>query len=399
MPTRAPRLLILCEYSTLNGGEQSMLSTLPAIADAGFSVTVASPPDGPLTARLRQLGVAHAPLATHWPDGRHLLQDECRRRLRELLVDHRTDLLHANSLSTGRLSGPVAADLGIASLAHLRDIVGLSRRAVDDLNRHRRLLAVSQATRQFHLRQGLDPRRTFVQYNGVDLQRFRPAAGPVRLREQLSLPPSARLVVTAGQIGLRKGQDVLVDAAVRVSADFLHVHWLVVGERFSEKDESRRFEDHLREAADGPLAGRMHLLGWRDDMVGILQEADLLVHPARQEPLGRVLLEAAASGLPVVATDVGGTSEIFPSQDDGALLVPAGDSAAVAAAVVRLLTDDTLRQSMCQAVRRRAESAFDVRGAAAGLIGHYRDVLGVSGSELQNPTPDRAASGDDPSTA
>ena len=214
-------------------------------------------------------------------------------------------------------------------------------------------------------------------HNGVDLERFRPRDKRQGLRQELGLPGSTRLGVTIGQIGLRKGHDLLVDAAIRVSPSLLHVHWLVVGERFSEKEESRRFEAELREAAGGPLGGRMHLLGWRDDVDRILQEADVLVHPARQEPLGRVLLEAAASGLPVVATDVGGTREIFPSDKDGAIVVPAGDAEALADGVVRVLTDDALRRSMQGAIRGRAEATFDVRGAAARLVGHYEQVLGA----------------------
>lgn len=357
-----------------------MLSTLEPVARAGFSVTVACPSAGALAIRLRQRGVAQTSFDIHATGGQRD-QDACRARLRDLLVQFKPDLLHANSLSTGRLSGPVAADLGIPSLAHLRDIVGLSGRAVDDLNRHRRLLAVSEATRRFHVNQGIASQRAFVLHNGVELDRFTPDLQQPGLRDHLGLPPSARLVVTVGQIGLRKGHDVLVDAAIRVSADFLHVHWLVVGERYSEKPESRRFEDDLHEAAAGPLNGRMHLLGWRDDVDWILPQADLLVHPARQEPLGRVLLEAAACGLPVVATHVGGTREIFPSDQDGAILVPPGDSAALAAAVVRLLTDEPRRQMMRAAIRRRAENAFDARRAAAALVEHYRNVLRSSGND------------------
>jgi glycosyltransferase involved in cell wall biosynthesis len=314
-------------------------------------------------------------LETYTQEGVRRSQDESRKHLRRLLERRQPDLVHANSLAMGRLSGPVVEDLGIPSLAHLRDIIGLSRRAVVDLNRNRRLLAVSEATRDYHVGQGIEPERTFVLHNGVDLQRFYPGTDRAWLLEELGLPASARLAVTVGQIGLRKGHDVLVDAAIRVAASLLSVDWLVVGERFSEKDESRRFEADLREAAAGPLDGRMHLLGWRDDVDRILQAADLLVHPARQEPLGRVLLEAAASGLPVVATDVGGTREIFLTADDGAIVVPPGDPAALAEAVIRVLTDNALRQSMGGAIRHRAEAAFDVQLAAAGLVEHYRDVL------------------------
>lgn len=352
-----------------------MLSTLPTVAAAGFAVTVACPSVGALAERLRQVGIDQIALEMRSSDGERYSQEECRERLRKTLVEQQPDLIHANSLSTARLSGPVAADLGLPSVGHLRDIVGLSRRAVKDLNCHRRLLAVSEATRGFHVDQGVDSERTHVLHNGVDLERFRPGGERSWLRDQLGAPQSTRLAVTIGQIGLRKGHDVLVDAAIRVSASLLHVHWLVVGERFSEKEESQRFEADLREAAAGPLGGRMHLLGWRDDVQQILPEADVLVHAARQEPLGRVLLEAAASGLPVVATDVGGTREIFPSDEDGAILVPAGDAAALADGIVRVLTDDAMRRAMQGAIRRRAEAAFDVRRAATELVQHYREVV------------------------
>lgn len=352
-----------------------MLSTLDSVSSAGFLVTVACPSAGALADRLRHLGINQVAFETRSSGDARYSQNESRDRLLKILVEQKPDLVHANSLSTGRLSGPVVADLGVPSVAHLRDIIGLSRRAVEDLNRHERLLAVSEATRRYHVDQGVDGHRTHVLHNGVDLDRFRPGDDGKWLREELGLPASARLAVTIGQIGLRKGHDVLVDAAIRVSGNLLHVHWLVVGERHSQKEESRRFESDVREAAAGPLQGRMHLLGWRDDVARILRGADVLVHPARQEPLGRVLLEAAASGLPVVATDVGGTREIFPSNETGAILVPAGDAAALATGIVRVLTDEPLKRAMQLAIRCRAEAAFDVRRAANGLVDHYREVL------------------------
>jgi glycosyltransferase involved in cell wall biosynthesis len=101
----------------------------------------------------------------------------------------------------------------------------------------------------------------------------------------------------------------------------------------------------------------------------------LLLHTARQEPLGRVLLEAAASGLPVVATDVGGTPEIFPADAHGAMLVRPGDVPAVVEAVAHLLSDEQLRQAVGRAARARAEAVFDVQAAAGRVITEYYAVL------------------------
>jgi glycosyltransferase involved in cell wall biosynthesis len=137
-------------------------------------------------------------------------------------------------------------------------------------------------------------------------------------------------------------------------------------------------ERHLHQLSSEPeLAGRVHFLGSREDVSRLLSECVLLVHAARQEPLGRVLLEAAACGVPVVATDVGGTREIFPTETDGAVVVPVDNPTAIAATVNALLSDAERRQRLGAAGRRRAKAAFDVRNASARLIDLYRHVLNL----------------------
>lgn len=108
---------------------------------------------------------------------------------------------------------------------------------------------------------------------------------------------------------------------------------------------------------------RVHWLGTRGDVSRVLNEIDLLVHPAKQEPLGRVLLEAMAAGVPVVATDVGGTREIL---DDGVSgrLVPPGDAATLAAALETVLGDPGLSGQFRRAARETAVSRFDLAIAA-----------------------------------
>jgi glycosyltransferase involved in cell wall biosynthesis len=77
----------------------------------------------------------------------------------------------------------------------------------------------------------------------------------------------------------------------------------------------------------------------------------------------------------IVATDVGGTREVFPASSDAALIVPPGDDAALAEALSTLLTDWALRQQLGSAARQRAEQAFILADAAAGLARHYHEVL------------------------
>jgi glycosyltransferase involved in cell wall biosynthesis len=119
----------------------------------------------------------------------------------------------------------------------------------------------------------------------------------------------------------------------------------------------------------------VHFLGSRNDVPRLLNECTLVVHAARQEPLGRVLLEAAASGVAVVATEVGGTREIFRTELDGAILVPPDDEHEMADAMLSLLQNEARRQSLSLAGRRRAEEAFDIRDAAQRLVAQYGEVL------------------------
>ena len=350
-----------------------MLATLPAVAAAGFEIIIAAPSHGPLAAALHGRDIAHIGWSAHDETGLRVPLTQMRGELAAIIKSTRPDLLHANSLSTARISGPVAEAADIRSIGHFRDIIKLTSQAVADINRHCRLLAVSKATRGFHIAQGADAGKCFVLYNGVDLNEFCPRPTSGYLHRELRLPDSARLVAVIGQLGLRKGTEVALGAARLLASAMPDTHWLVVGERTSSKAESIEFEASLRSLAGHPtLAGRVHFLDVRRDIPRLMNECTLVVHAARQEPLGRVFLEAAATGLPAVATDVGGTREIYPSEQDGAVLVRPDDPIELAAAARSLLSDEARRQTIATGARRRAEAVFDIRPAAMRLIEHYR---------------------------
>jgi glycosyltransferase involved in cell wall biosynthesis len=370
-----PRLALLAEYPTLSGGERSLLAVLPRVAEAGFDVAAIAPAEGALAERFSAMEIDVIDWSPIEPNGRRASQAERRRRLGELLDAVRPDLLHANSLAMGRLAGPVAQARGLPCVAHLRDVIGISRQAVADLNCNDRLLAVSNAVRRHYLALGVEANRIATLYNGVDLVRFSPRRCEGWLHEELNIPPNAPLAIAIGQFALRKGWDVLIETARRLADRCEDLHWIVVGERFSEKDESRRLEASLREAAETTLAGRMHLLGSRDDVERLLVEATVLVHCARQEPLGRVLLEAAASGLAVVASDVGGTGEIFLPEENSAWLVSPNDPEAAASAVEAAISDANERSRRTEIARRRMEEFFSDQRSAEGLIEHYQWAL------------------------
>jgi glycosyltransferase involved in cell wall biosynthesis len=385
-----PHVLVLCEYGSLNGGERSLLAVLGGLPAAGYRMIAAAPTDGPLAAAFAERGVPVVGLDLHDTQGRRFELSVCRERIRAVVEAVKPDLIHANSLSMSRLSGPVAEQLGLPSLGHLRDIIKVPAAVLADLNRHTRLAAVSQATRDWYVAAGLDRVRTHVLYNGVDLTRFRPRPPSGYLHRELGLPPEASLVASIGQIGMRKGLLTLLAAAREAVHAAGNVHFVIVGQRYSQKQEALEYERQVHAAADsGPLRGRVHFLGIRSDVERLLNEFTLLVHPARQEPLGRVLLEAAAAGLPVVATDVGGTREIFPPEAEAACLVPADDSAALAAAIGGLLKDADRRAAIGRSARLRAEQVFDANRAAEGLARHYRELIASGRVSSGQPRAER----------
>jgi len=357
------KITYLCEYGSINGAEKSLLAVLRLLPRAEFSPQVVAPPTGPFAAELDRLVIPRV----CWPgDFAGLSLAEKRRHLENILREYPTDLVHANSLSMGRLCGPV-----ISGVTHLRDIIRLSRSAVDDLNRHKRLFAVSEAAREFHVRQGIDPVKCVTLHNGVDLHEFRPKTPTKFLHRELGIPESARLLGCIGQLGMRKGQDVLLDAVEPILLP-LELRLLLVGERFSGKDEAVRFEKTLRDrVARKPLVGRVHFLGIRNDIPDLLPELTLLAHPARQEPLGRVLLEAAACGVAVIATDVGGTAEILPCRSQ--LILP-GDSGQLRGKIVAACENVAWRQEIAVKSREVAESRLSDTTAVERLIRYYKGM-------------------------
>jgi glycosyltransferase involved in cell wall biosynthesis len=185
------------------GGERSMLATLPAVVAAGFDVVVAGPPCGALATALRERGITHVAWETHGETQRRQPLAELRSSLNAIAQQLRPDLVHANSLSTARIAGPMLEANGIRSIGHLRDIINLSKNVVADLNCHNLLIAVSDATRRFHVAQGLDRAKCAVIYNGVDLNEFRPRRGTGYLHRELRLPSDVQLIAVIGQLGLR----------------------------------------------------------------------------------------------------------------------------------------------------------------------------------------------------
>ncbi|MGH9124350.1 MAG: glycosyltransferase family 4 protein, partial [Acidimicrobiales bacterium] len=187
--------------------------------------------------------------------------------------------------------------------------------------------------------------------------------------EWLTAPFVAGMV---GRLAPWKGQDVFVEAFAKAFPAGPERAVIVGAALFGETD----FEAQLRElVVQLGLGDRVDFLGFREDVDAILPAFDVLVHASRTaEPFGQVIVEAMASGVPVVAAGAGGPREIVDPEVSG-LLFPPGDVDGLAAALLRLRQDADLRQRLSSNGRHRALD-FSPEVTAAKVRGVYDQVLG-----------------------
>ncbi|MBU1665820.1 MAG: glycosyltransferase family 4 protein [Gammaproteobacteria bacterium] len=190
-----------------------------------------------------------------------------------------------------------------------------------------------------------------VIHNAVDLSRFTSGRS---LRGTLGIGPDDVVVSFVGQIKKIKGAEDFIAMARRINSD--HVRFLISGQCWGDKAAGSYTQEELL----GLIAcdPRISYCGYVDQIEDIYRTSDIIVAPSRwQEPFGLVCIEAGVAGLPLVATRVGGIPEIIEDGVNG-MLVEAGDVAALAERVQRLVDAPALRDKLGKAARLRVERDF-----------------------------------------
>ncbi|HWO41354.1 MAG TPA: glycosyltransferase family 4 protein [Candidatus Eisenbacteria bacterium] len=199
-----------------------------------------------------------------------------------------------------------------------------------------------------------------IRGSGVDLQRF--AATPV--------PDGIPVVVLAARMLRDKGVEEFVRAAYRVQGRGISAKFVLVGD--SERGNPAAIPEARLE--DWRRAGIVEWWGQRRDMPNVFAQAHVVCLPSYREGLPKVLIEAAACGRPVVATDVPGCREVVRHGVNG-LLVPVRDEEALASAIAELLQDRARAEAMGKRGRQIAEVEFDVKAVVHQTLELYERVL------------------------
>jgi glycosyltransferase involved in cell wall biosynthesis len=211
---------------------------------------------------------------------------------------------------------------------------------------------------------GFSGRRIAVIENGIEIERYSRAADRAALRRSLGLDPARRYVVTVARLHPIKDHAMLLRAFQVVAAKVPDVDLLLAGDGPLRED---------LQALTGSLGltGRVRFLGLRRDVPQLLQAADVFALTSLSEAASLTLLEAMASGLPVVVTDVGGNPEIVRQEVEG-LLVPRGDWAAAADALLHLLQDAEAASAMGRAGQDRVRQHYQLQHTIDSYWGLYQ---------------------------
>lgn len=354
---------------------------LSAFVAAGYEVYGASAP-GRYVDALAARGVVHVPLrhATRSMAPHHdaAAFGELRRLFRRI----RPDIVHTHNPKPGvygRLAARAAGVPVIVNTVHglyaTREDPWAKRAVVYSLERVAAAVSHAELVQNVEdvptlRRIGIPADKLTVLGNGVDLGRFRPgrldAERRRALRASWGAGPDDVVVGAVGRLVWEKGYRELFAAAAALRSPVPNLRFVVVGGLDDAKPDQLSAADVARAEAIGNLTA----LGLRDDVEDLYGAMDLYVLASHREGFPRSAMEAAATGLPVVATDIRGCRQVVDPDTTG-LLVPVRRADALAAAIRRLAEDGATRARMADAALARARAHFDDRTVVATTLAVY----------------------------
>jgi glycosyltransferase involved in cell wall biosynthesis len=210
-------------------------------------------------------------------------------------------------------------------------------------------------------------------YNGVDLTHFDPDMDGVKERSAFNIGKHTALIGTIGHLAPLKGYEELIGAMREVIREGFDVKLALVGDDIYS--HSKSYKQKLLSLVDSTgLKDRIIFTGYRENIPELLASFDIFALPSRSEGFGRVNLEAMAMRKPVISTNVGGIPEVVLDGVTGILVHP-GNSLELAHAIIRLLNDRELRESLGREGRRRVEEHFTLQAHVQKIQEIYGEIL------------------------
>jgi glycosyltransferase involved in cell wall biosynthesis len=374
------RILYVNHTGTVSGAERMLLHMLDVLDRERYEPVVMCPAEGELASLVDARGiycVEMPALQARFTANPLSLAKYLRSFAAMIAALHREirvlapQGIHANTVRAGIAATIATIGTRTPVLWHVQD--DLPRHPISSVirmlaffSRRTQIAGVSRATTDRFCGALPFGARAEVLYNGIDLSGFTlHSACEPWLKRELGLRDEDFLCCSIGQINPRKGFDSLIATMKRIANDVPQIHLAIIGAPLFNRDVKYR-DALVAQVARLGLADRVHFIGPRTDIADILRATDLLIHNANEEPFGLVLVEAMASGTPVLATRVGGIPEIVKHDRTGTL-VPAKDEVALAATLRALVADPDRLAGYIQSAHEFVHARFSLE--------NFRDAL------------------------
>jgi len=304
------------------------------------------------------------------------------RALRAIVLQHNINLIHGHDYKSDLFATALRWWMGrqrfsLVSTAHAWVMLGLRgeiyrRLDLALMRRFDHLIAVSHATKNEMVTAGIPPDLISVIHNAIDTETWSPLHATAALREELRLDQACPVIGYVGRIMPEKDLETWLCAAARVAQQYPAAQFVLVG----EGRDGVTLGQLQRLATELGIAERVHFPGYRAQLLPVYGSFDLFVLSSRREGLPNSILEAMAVGLPVVTTDVAGTSELVLDGRTG-YVVPQADVDRLAQAMVTLVGNKQIRQRLGQAGRERIEREFSFTHRLQRIEALYMRILGL----------------------
>jgi glycosyltransferase involved in cell wall biosynthesis len=349
------RVLESISSARIGGAELYALSLCRVLPDLGASVELFCPSGRTFIGYASSNGYQ----CTNWKT-RGKLDPVTVCRLARLMRT-RADVIHTH-LSTASLLGAVAAKIaGRPSVAHVHGLNTATCYKLSTL-----VVAVSETVKRHLCAQGLDEKKVLVVYNGVDAVRFHPR-GIAEAKADLNLDVCSPYIGVFGRLSSEKGQRVAIAAFAALVNNHTNAHLLVVGQGVDEQI-LKRYADRLG------VSNSVHFIGFTSDIPLYMAACDAILVPSLKEGFGLVAAEAMAVERPVVASGVGGLSEVVVDESTG-FIVPPNDCQMITKCLERLITDKELAVGMGKRGRKRVLEHFEIGGQVRALSSVLHEAI------------------------
>lgn len=381
-----PRKLLLVNHvSDISGAERGLIDIVRVLDRQRYEPTVVMPSPGRLADALAGMdaGIRFLPMARfhRTRNPLTLLIYACSvlcRSLRLAILIRREGfaLVHCNS-NTAQIYGGFAARIArVPCIWHSRDLVELGAMGKVMSRLAERVAAISDTVGTHVRKYTREPCRIVVIQAGIDPSDWASSKDRDTARTALGISSGAFAVANIGQLVPWKNHALFLETAALIAKRLPQAVFLIVGADLFADHPGYRKELEVSAQVLG-IADRLIFTGYESNMAAIFAGVDLVLHTADREPFGRSVVEAMAAGCPVVAVNTCGPAEIIRNGIDG-MLVPPGDSAAMAEATVRLASDPDLASRLVRSARTRITDAFNLQVFANRLHSLYDDVLDKS---------------------